>query len=60
MILQHDEEHALKNHIAIILGYLEFLLQECAPDDPRREDFNEMRRAALEAVTLLNPDQAQP
>ena len=52
----HDIDHALKNHIAIILGYIEVLLQECGPDDPRRADFDEIHRAALAAVALLHPD----
>lgn len=59
MTHQQDQEHALRNHIAIILGYVELLLQECAPDDPRREDFNEMHRAALAALALLHPDRNQ-
>lgn len=53
---QQSMDHALKNHIAIILGYVELLLQECAPDDPRRDDLEEMHKAALAAVTLLHPD----
>lgn len=53
---QHHVDHALKNHIAIILGYVELLLQECAPDDPRREDLDEMHKAALAAVALLHPN----
>ena len=53
---QQSMDHALKNHIAIILGYVELLLQECAPDDPRRDDLEEMHKAALAAVTLLDPD----
>jgi hypothetical protein len=56
---QHHVDHALKNHIAIILGYVELLLQECAPDDPRREDLDEMHKAALAAVALLHPNRDQ-
>jgi light-regulated signal transduction histidine kinase (bacteriophytochrome) len=51
---QHLASHALKNHLAIILGYVELLLQECASDDPRREDLIEMHKAALAAVALLD------
>ena len=32
-------EHTLKNHLAIILGFAELLLQDAAPDDPRRRGF---------------------
>jgi signal transduction histidine kinase len=47
-------EHNLKNHLAIILGFAELLLQESAPDDPRREDFQEIHRAASTAVQLVS------
>src|SRR5438552_6460988 len=42
-------EHALKNYLSIILGFSELLLQETAPDDPRREDFAEIHKAATAA-----------
>jgi signal transduction histidine kinase len=47
-------EHNLKNHLAIILGFTELLLQEAAPDDPRREDFEEIHKAAATAVELVS------
>jgi hypothetical protein len=47
-------EHNLKNHLAIILGFTELLLQEAEPDDPRREDFQEMHKAAAAAVDLVS------
>jgi hypothetical protein len=50
---QPDAAHALRNHLAIILGYAELLLQDAAPDDPRREDFEEIVKAARAAVQLL-------
>lgn len=49
----HELEHALKNHLAIILGFSELLLQESAADDPRREDFEEIHKAAAAAVQLV-------
>lgn len=49
-----DFEHALKNYIAIILGYADLLLDEMAPDDPRLPDLREIHKAATAAVTLLN------
>ena len=48
------DEHTLKNHLAIILGYAELLVQEAADDDPRRGDFVEIRKAAEAAVRLLS------
>jgi len=60
MPLSADVEHALKNYLAILLGFTELLLDETPPDDPRRSDFEEMHRAALEAVKLVSPPQEQP
>jgi hypothetical protein len=57
MTLPGDDDHALKNHLAIILGYAELLLQDSAADDPRRADFEEIYRAAVEAVKLVSARQ---
>jgi len=57
MTLPRDNDHALKNHLAVILGYAELLLQESAPEDPRRSDFEEIWKAALEAVKLVSARQ---
>jgi len=54
----NDSEHALKNYLAVIIGYTELLLQESAADDPRRGDYEEMHRAASRAVHLVNARQA--
>ena len=51
---EEDFEHALKNYIAIILGYADLLLEEMAPDDPRLADLREIHKVATAAVTLLN------
>jgi hypothetical protein len=55
-----DAEHALKNYLAILLGFTELLLDETAPEDPRRADFEEMHRAALEAVKLVSSREPEP
>lgn len=47
-------EHELKNHLAIILGYADLLLEEMPADDPRTEDLTEIHKAATAAVALLN------
>jgi signal transduction histidine kinase len=47
-------EHSLKNCLAIILGFSELLLQEAAEDDPRREDFREIHKAATTAVRIVS------
>lgn len=50
-----DFEHALKNYLGIVLGFSELLLEEAAPDDPRRGDFEEIHKAAMAAVRLVSP-----
>ena len=54
MTKPRELEHALKNHLAIILGFSELLLQEAAPDDPRRDDFEEIHKAATAAVEIVS------
>jgi hypothetical protein len=48
-----DAEHALRNYLAIVLGYAELLLRDAAADDPRRDDFEEIYKAASAAVRLI-------
>jgi hypothetical protein len=55
-----DFEHALKNYIAIILGYADLVLEDMAPDDPRLPDMQEIRKAAAAAVALLNGHRKSP
>jgi len=50
-----DTEHMLRNYLAIVLGYAELLLQDVADDDPRRDDFEEIHKAASAAVDLIAP-----
>ena len=45
--------HALSNHLAVILGFIELVLAETKPDDPRRADLIEIRDAAIEAAKLI-------
>ena len=45
--------HDMKNQLGIILGYATMLLDETAGNDPRRADLEEVRKAAEEALTLL-------
>jgi hypothetical protein len=53
-------EHALRNHLAIILGYTELLLQNAPAADPRREDFAEILKAARAALHLVSAKDASP
>lgn len=45
--------HALSNHLAVILGFIELVLAETKPDDPRRTDLIEIRDAAVEAARII-------
>ena len=45
--------HTLSNHLAVILGFVELVLAETPPDDPRRADLIEIRDAAVEAARML-------
>jgi len=49
-----EVEHALKNYLAIILGYTDLLLQEIPDGDPRLQDVREIHSAASAAAALLN------
>ena len=48
-----DVIHRLKNHIAIVVGFTELLLSECADDDPKRADLLEVHKAAQDAMALM-------
>lgn len=50
----NDFEHAMKNLMAIVLGYTDLLLDDCAPGDQRRLDLLEIRKAANDAVALVD------
>ena len=45
--------HALSNHLAVILGFIELILAETKPDDPRRSDLIEIRDAAVEMARII-------
>jgi hypothetical protein len=45
--------HALGNHLTVIRGFIELVLAETAPDDPRHPDLTEIRDAAIEASKIL-------
>lgn len=51
------ELHQLKNHLSIIVGFCDLLLEDLKADDPKRVDIQEMRKAAYAALALL-PDLA--
>ena len=55
------DRHDFKNQLGIILGFSEILLADAAASDPRRDDLEEIHKAATVALALLArvyPDQA--
>jgi signal transduction histidine kinase len=60
--MSREAIHDLNNQLAVILNYAVFVLEDMAPDDPRREDVTEIRRAAERArdigLRLLAPPPA--
>jgi signal transduction histidine kinase len=55
--------HDFKNQLAIIRGFAEIVLAEIADNDPRRHDLEEIHRAAVSALGLLDrlyPERTAP
>lgn len=52
--------HDMKNYLGIILGYSGLLLEELPPEDPRRADVDEIRKAGEAALVLLDAHAAAP
>jgi signal transduction histidine kinase len=55
--LATDEDkarHDFKNQLAIIRGFAEILLGDTAAIDPRRRDLEEIHRAAVNALDILD------
>jgi hypothetical protein len=46
--------HDLKNYLGIVIGYSNLLLEELPPEDPRRTDIDEIRKAGEAAIALVN------
>ena len=49
----------MKNLLGIVIGYANLLLDETPPDEPRRADLDEIRKAAEGALALLEKSAAQ-
>jgi hypothetical protein len=54
MVDETEFEHALKNYLAIILGFADLLIEDLSPGDPHFEDVREIQKAAREAIALFN------
>jgi hypothetical protein len=48
-----DAMHRLKNHLAVIIGFCDLLVEESTPSDPRRADFLELQKSAYAAMGVL-------
>ena len=46
--------HDFRNQLAIIRGFAEVLLSEAAPGDPRSRDLEEIHKASMNALNLLD------
>jgi hypothetical protein len=53
--MDEKQRHDLKNHLAIVLGFLELVLEITPPSDPRHADLLEVRRAAQACLSVLEP-----
>jgi hypothetical protein len=43
----------MKNYLGIVIGYSNLLLEELPPEDPRRTDIDEIRKAGEAAIALV-------
>jgi hypothetical protein len=43
----------MKNHLGIIIGYANLVLEELPPEDARRTDIDEIRKAGEAALALI-------
>jgi len=50
---ESDLIHRLKNHLCIIVGFCELLLEDAAGDEKRSSDLHEIQRAAQNMVSML-------
>lgn len=50
-------EHTLCNQVAIVVGYCELLLADLPPDSPLRADLDEMHKAAVTAMKMLQDEE---
>lgn len=48
-----DLVHALRNHLAVILGFIELLIEDTSPNDRHRGDYQEIHKAATAALRVL-------
>ena len=59
LVLDATTEHAIKNHLAVIVGFCELLLDETPPGDSRHADLQEILHAARELMIIFRRDSAR-
>lgn len=52
-MLEPQVIHQLKNHLSIIVGFCDLVLADMPPEDPKRADIEEMKKAGRAALDLL-------
>ena len=57
--LAPEAVHTLSNHLGVILGFIELVLSDTGPDDPRYTDLTEIRQAAHECARIVNASHDQ-
>jgi signal transduction histidine kinase len=50
---EREPVHELSNHLTVIIGFAELLLENLGDDDERRADILEIRAAAEAALALI-------
>lgn len=53
VVLTAKSEHSLRNHLAIILGFCEVMMQDAGISDQTRADLHEIHHAALAALATV-------
>jgi hypothetical protein len=59
LVLDAQTEHAIKNHIAVIVGFSELLLAQIEEGDSRNGDLQEIHRAAKELMMIFRRERRQ-
>jgi hypothetical protein len=52
LTLAPEDVHALSNHLAVILGFVELMIED-AMEAPHRDDLLEIRSAAVQAARII-------
>lgn len=50
---ESETEHAVRNQLAIIVGFADLLLGDLPDDNALRKDVEEIRKAGLNALALM-------